>query len=178
MSLLQTSDFVGAVSLSQNEFDAVKLQLYIDRFEVRYLTDLLGCDMYDDFVADLIPTPAVPTSAPTDAKFTAIFNPFCIDEQPDTGCQHVSEGIKEMLKFFIYFEWARDNQYTMAITGATKNTFSNAEIATIIETRATENYNLAIKTYQAIQWYIDDENPNNYDYSNYNGIRKGIISWL
>lgn len=178
MSLLQPSDFIGIVSLSQNEFDEVQIQYYIDRFEKRYLTDLLGCDLYDDFIADLNPTPPVPTSVPTDVKFTAIFDPFCIDEDYDTGCQWVSEGMKDMLKFFIYFEWARDNQYTMAITGATKNTFSNSEMARIVETRAIENYNLGIKTYHAIQWYIDDENPNDYDYSKYNGVHKEIISWL
>ena len=83
------------------------------------------------------------------------------------GCIHYSEGIKEMLKYFIYFEYLRDNQTTMTITGATKNTFSNSEMARLVETRIIENYNLGIRTYQEIQWYIDDENPLDYDYDLY-----------
>ena len=178
MSFLQPSDFTGLVEQSVNEFTTDKLQNYIDYHEPRYLTDLLGCDLYADFVADLLPTPAVPTSVPQDAKFTAIFDAFCIDEDYDSGCQHVSEGIKQMLKYFVWFEYARDNQYTLAITGATKNTFSNSELLSVVHTRAVQNYNLGIKTYHAIQWYIDDENPNDYDYDKFNGVPKKKMVWL
>ena len=68
MSFLQPSDFIGIVSLSSNEFSDIQIQLYIDRYEPIYLTDLLGCEFYDEFIADLTPTPAAPTSVPTDAK--------------------------------------------------------------------------------------------------------------
>ena len=178
MSFLQPSDFKGLVSQSKNEFTTPKIQLYIDEYEPEYLQDLLGCDMYDDFVADLLPTPAVPTSVPQDPKFLAIFNPFCIDT--DTNCynnKEVSKGIKEMLKFFIFWEYARDNQEEFAITGATKNAFSNSELVALSHTRLYRNYNKGIETYKAIQWYICD-NPENYDYDNYNGEHKDFTDWL
>ena len=179
MSFLQASDFTGVIEQGVNEFSSPKIQLYIDKFETFYLNWLLGATLYDEFIADLDTAPAItPASVPTSARFTVIFNKFRIDEDPNTGCIHYSEGIKEMLKYFIYFEYLRDNQITATITGSTKNTFSNSEMAKIIETRIVENYNLGIKTYQEIQWYIDDENPNDYDYDNYNGVHKDIMSWL
>ena len=177
MSFLQPSDFTGLVSQSKNEFTTPKIQLYIDEYEPEYLQDLLGCDMYEDFVADLLPTPAVPTSVPQDPKFLAIFNAFCFDEGLGTGCQYKSVGIKEMLKFFIFWEYARDNQQEFAITGATKNAFSNSELVALSHTRLYRNYNKGIETYKAIQWYICD-NPENYDYDNYNGQFKDYTDWL
>jgi len=177
MSFLQPSDFVGLVEQSNNEFTSPKIQLYIDRYEVRYLTDLLGCDLYDLFVADLTPAapPILPTSVPQDPIFTVIFEPFCDDDGNTNGNQHVSEGMIEMLKFFIMFVYANDNQYDFALTGATKNNFSNAEIAKLNMTNAIDNYNLGIKTYFEIQWFICD---NESDYPLYNGIRKDFMSWL
>lgn len=177
MSFLQPSDFVGVVEQSTNEHTEPKIQAYIDRYEVRYLTDLLGCDLYDLFVADLTPAapPILPTSVPQDAIFLSIFNAFCDDDGNTNGIQHVSEGMLEMLKFFIMFEYAKDNQYDFAMTGATKNTFSNAEVFQLNGTNAIDNYNIGIKTYQEIQWFICD---NSVDYPLYNGIPKEDTSWL
>ncbi len=175
MSFLQPSNFVGFTEQSINEFTSPKLQLYLDRLEPRLLTDLLGCDLYDLFVLDLLPTPAVPTSVPQTAIYISIFDAFCNDDGNTNGHQHVSEGIIEMLKFFIMFEYANDNQYDFALTGATKNTFSNAEIAKLNMTNAIDNYNLGVKTYREIQWFICD---NSADYPLYNGMKKEFMSWL
>ena len=175
MSFLQPSDFKGLVAQAKNEFTNPKIQLYIDQYEVVYLTDLLGSAFYDEFVADLDTAPNItPASVPTDAKFTQIFNAFAIDEDPQV---HISEGMKRMLEYFIMFEYARDNQYDFGITGATKNTFSNAEIAKLNNTNADRNYNLGIETYNQIQWYILD-NPVPYDYDLENMQSKKFISWL
>ena len=175
MSFLQPDDFVGIVEQSTNEFTDPKIQLYIDRFEPIYLTDLLGCDLYDLFVADLSPTPAEPTSVPQDAIYLSIFDAFTDDDGNTNGLQHRSEGMVEMLKFFVMFHYARDNQFDFAMTGATKNTFSNAEIADINGTNAIDNYNKGVETYQEIQWYICE---NLTDYPTYNGMAKEITLWL
>lgn len=179
MSFLQPSDFKGLFAQSNNEFTEPDIQAYINEYEVDYLTALLGCDMYTEFITDLDTAPNITTaSVPVDAKFLVIFNAFCIDE--DSSCsdgQRISKGFKDMLKGFIFFEYARDNQHDFSITGATKNKFSNSEIAVINHTKADKVYNNAIKSYQNIQWYICD-NPLAYDYDNYNGNYKEIISWL
>jgi hypothetical protein len=179
MSFLQPSDFIGLVAQGKNEFTTPAIQAYIDEYEVDYLTALLGCDMYTEFIADLDTTPNIlPDSVPLSPKFTAIFNAFCIDD--DGTCdndQRISKGFKEMLKYFIFWEYARDNQHEFVLTGATSNTFSNSQLVALSHTKLYKNYNLGIKTYKNIQWYICD-NPENYDYDNYNGIRKDYSTWL
>ena len=158
MSFLQPSDFVGVFEQSTNEFTEDKMQAYINRYEPIYLRALLGATLYDEFVADLLPTPAVPASVPQDVKFTVIFNAFNLDNGNTNGTQHNSEGMVEMLKFFVMFHYAVDNQFDWAMTGATKNSFSNAEIAQLNQTNAIDNFNEGVKTYCEIQWYIN-ENP-------------------
>jgi hypothetical protein len=175
MSFLQPSDFVGIIEQSTNKHTDPKIQAYIDRFEPIYLRDLLGTSLYDLFVADLLPTPAQPTSVPQTAIYTSIFDAFNDDDGNTNGLQHISEGMVQMLKFFVFFEYANDNQYDFSITGATKNTYSNAEIASINVTNAIDNYNQGVKTYRQIQWFICE---NDTDYPLYNGKAKQDMSWL
>lgn len=175
MSLLQPSDFTGIYNVAYNEFTEVELQQYIDKFEPIYLIELLGASMYDDFVADLDTAPNITTSSvPTSPKFTKIFNSFYEDEG---SCIVRSEGFKEMLKGLIYFDYVRDQGFVINITGATKNKFSNSEIARTVETRAIENWNRSMHTWNVIRWYICD-NPLAYDYDNYNGVEGKLITWL
>jgi hypothetical protein len=175
MSFLAPSDFTGIKAVSTNEFTEDPVQAYIDKWEPQYLRELLGIDLYDEFVADLDTAPNItPASVPADPKFTVIFNAFSFD---DDSIIRVSQGMKEMLKLMIYFDYVRDNNVELSITGATKGTYSNSEIARILETRAIENWNLGIETYKNIQWYIDD-NPVPYDYDLENMQPKDTISWL
>ncbi len=177
MSFLQPSDFVGIAEQSVNKHTEPTMQRYINKYEPIYLRKLLGNELYNDFVADLLPTPSVPTSVPQDAKFLAIFNKIHIDESTTCGHQRNSDGIKEMLRLFVMFHYARDNQYDFAITGATKNSFSNSEIAQLNQTNAIDNFNMAVESFQTIQWYIC-ENPENYDYDKFNGKKQDYTTWL
>ena len=175
MSFLQPSDFTGVKAVSTNEFTEDPVQAYIDKWEPLYLKELLGVDLYDEFIADLDTAPNItPTSVPTDPKFTVIFNAFSFD---DGSSIRISDGMKEMLRLMIYFDYVRDVNFEVSITGATTGSYSNSEVARIVETRAIENWNEGIKSYCNIQWYIDD-NPNDYDYSLENMQPKKTISWL
>lgn len=172
MSLyIQISDFKGQDDLARDKFTKNPLQEYLDKFEVRYLQDLLGCELYDEFAADF----AITGTAPTDPKFTAIWNQFCLDN--DCYIER-SEGIKEMLGLFIYFEFLRDQKTKNNIAGPQKNEQANATSANYAETNIFTNYNQALESYWAIQWYICEENPNQYDYDNYNGQNKALISLI
>ena len=178
MSFLAPSDFVGIVEQSTNEFTEDKMQSYIDRYEPLFLRSLMGASMYDEFLADLDTAPLItPSSIPTDPKFTIIFEQFHLDDGNTNGCQHNSDGMVQMLKFFVMFQYSVDNQFDFAMTGATKNSFSNSEIAQLNQTNAIDNYNEGVKTFHAIQWYICD-NPVPYDYDNYNGQKKEFMTWL
>ena len=65
MSFLQPSDFTGVIEQGTNEFTEPKIQFYIDKFEIRYLTYLLGASLYDEFVADLDTAPNITPASVT-----------------------------------------------------------------------------------------------------------------
>lgn len=171
MSLfIQISDFKGETNLSKDKFTKNDLQYYIDKFEVIYLQDLLGAKLYKEFKTDF----AISGTGPTAAKFIEIWNAFAMDE----SCGIVrSEGMLGLLSLFIYFEYLRDQPIENNIAGPQRNIQANSETPSWIDTNIYTTYNDGIKTYNAIQWLICD-NPNGYDWSDYNGVRKesmGIV---
>jgi len=168
MSLyIQETDLKGQTTTAKDKFTTSELQLYLDKFEVRYLQELLGCEMYEEFATDF----AILGNAPTDPKFIAIWNMFCKDD----SCHiHRSEGVVEMLSLFIYFEYLRDQLVKSNIGGPQVNDQANSITAEWSQTNIYTNYNEGLHSYNAIQWYICT-NPDNYDYDNYNGQNKGLI---
>lgn len=171
MSLyIQITDFSGQDKVAKDKFTKPELQSYIDKFEVRYLQDLLGCDLYEEFAIDF----AITGTEPTASKFTDIWEAFCSDD--NCGIRR-SEGIKEMLGLFIYFEFVRDQKVKNNIGGITKNEQANSIEAGFRESNIYTNYNQSLESYWAVQWLICD-NPNGYDYDKYNGQIKGLISLI
>jgi len=168
---VSTSDFKGQDKLARDKFSTSELDIYIDKYEVRYLQDLMGCDMYEDFKTDF----AILGNAPTDPKFVAIWEAFCFDD--DCGIKR-SEGIKSMLALFIYFEYLRDSKVKGNIGGININTQVNSTEAPFHVSNIYTNYNDALESYWAIQWYIYEYNPNAYNYENFNGQLKDLISWI
>ena len=169
MSLyLALSDFKAQSKIAKDIFTTSDLQPYLDKFEVRYLQELLGADLYAAFKVDF----AIIGTAPTDAKFIEIWDAFAMDDELHI---HRSEGIKEMLVMFIYFEYLRDQFAKNNIAGMQKNEQANATHLDSQGTNVYTLYNEALETYCAIQWLIWD-NPNNYDWDEYNGQIKDLIS--
>jgi len=143
------------------------LQDYIDKYEVDYLQDLLGCELYGLFIADLV------NGVPQTQIYIDIYNKFCIDD--DCGHQRVSEGMITMLEKFIFFEYVRDQKVKNTNTG---NVVSQAEASRetmFPESRLYTIYNEGIKSYCNIQWYICE---NLTDYPTFEGIVKRKTSWL
>ncbi len=171
MSLyIQISDFKQQTNVAKDIFTKPELQGYIDKFEVSYLQELLGSDLYNDFATDF----AITGTSPTDPKFVEIWNPFCIDDS--CGIKR-SEGILEMLSLFIYFEFLRDQPIKNNISGPTQNEQANSSAPQFSQTNVFNNYNEAVMTYRAIQWIICD-NPNGYDWTKFNGIGKDVIGYI
>lgn len=168
---VNSSQFAGQEKLAQDKFSVSDLDLYIDKYEVRYLQDLLGCKLYEDFATDF----AITGVSPTAPKFQEIWNYICLDDGL-CGIRR-SEGIKDMLIDFIYFEYLRDSKTKVNIGGVNKNIQANSEEAPYHITNIYTNYNQAIESYDTIQWIICD-NPNNYDWTDYNGQRKEKTSYL
>jgi len=165
---IKASDFTGDIEVARDQFTEEKLQKYIDKYEVCYLQDLLGAELYEDFKKDF----ELIGSEPTGDKFKKIWESFAIDH---SGFVMKSQGIKAMLGLFIYFEFTRDQPIKNTIAGNKKNKGANSEGARFIDTNIYTNYNQGIATYKTIQWCIC-YNPDDYDYENFNGQCKGLIS--
>jgi len=184
------NEFTGVYKVSQNQFTAAELQLYINEAETDILVNLFGADLYKLFIADLDGN-----FVPQSARFIAVFNSF-VEQATNSGnifyvgssfdpivypsvhggsipknrkTNFVSYGIKDMLKGFIYnlYTADQDNQTTPTGNKTRENDASKTTGAFLRVQRATKSYNRAVQTYQAIQWYMTDEHKE--DYPEFNG---------
>jgi len=161
--IVQVTDFTGKYELHTGMYAQGNIQAYIDKYEVRYLRQLLGVELCNDFIADLNIQ-----SIPRSANFLDIYNPFAYDSgynfylfngiYEGTG-QLLSDGIKEMLLGFIYFEYAKDLVNQMTPFGNVKPKSENSDVANTLFSMMYARYNEAITTYRAIQHYVMMNNP-------------------
>jgi hypothetical protein len=144
--IVSIPDFTGKYQLSTGMYDQAKLQDYINRYEPRYLKELFGIDLYNEFNSDLF-----------------VFNPLSEDLGYSfyhfnglyEGVNQIdSEGIKEMLKGFIYFEYAKDLVNVMTPFGNVKQAAENSEVANTLFSMMYTRYNEAIRSYSSIRNYI------------------------
>jgi len=169
--IVQVSDFkVGKFELHSGIYDVPRIQAYIDKYEKRYLTELLGGDLYALFAADLI----LGSGTPTEPRFLTIFEALTIDL---TWCILYSEGMKEMLLGFIYYEYTKDEIVQMTPVGNVRPVGQNSEVAGSLYTQIYTRYNDAVRTYRAIHGYIWKD-PEGYDYADFNGMPKQMVTWL
>ena len=164
---VEVSDFTGDKTLSKAISVNDKIQYYIDKYEPIYLTYLLGCDLYTEFINDLDVD-----NNPQEQRFMTIFESFCIDD--NCGILR-SEGFKEMLLCFIYFEYVKDNSFQQTTNGVVQNDYEVSKNVPVSHSNAYDIYNQGINTYQTIQQYICD---NSNDYEGFNGQMKQKNSWL
>lgn len=167
--IIQISDFVGKYAVSKNAFDIADLQHYIDKYEVKYIYDLLGVTLGNLLLADI----TTPFALPTTVIYQDIFKAINSDNASYFCNQIRSNGIKEMLLGFIYFEYVRTKSVVNTPTGSFT---AQNEASVLADWSATEiytNYNEAIKSYKTIQNYI---NINNTIYPTFNGFNKNYTS--
>jgi len=187
MIILQVSDFtqkgkyyipIGTTGCSSEQ----KLQNYIDRYEKRYLQDLLGCELSELFIADLDGN----THIPVTQIYLDIYNEICVDLTQGfnsiyygtCGCKPsriVSRGMKSMLMGFIYFQYMRDQPNAKDLTGVNNKKAENSTMASFESWGIDQYYNESIEDYQNIQYYIYE---NKGDYPTFNGVKKEITSTL
>lgn len=144
---LTVQDFTGKYQLSTGMYDVTKLQDYIDKYEKRYLIELFGAKLYDEFISDLNIQ-----NVPKSPNFLKIYNPFY--ENITFRQLIISEGILEMLKGFVYFEYSKDLINQMTPYGNVRPISENSEPVSTLYSMIYARYNEAIKTYRAIQTYI------------------------
>ncbi len=168
---LQPSDFIDKYALSTGMYSTSKLTAYILKYEEQYLVQLLGANLYNEFVSDLNGlTPNVPQSP----NFLKVFEPFNEDRSGFSGSGVLysntytfgnsilmSEGILEMLKGFIYFEFSRDLMNQQTPYGNVKQMAENSIVVDSPHSLMWERYNEGQKTYKAIQEFIYLNGPFN-----------------
>lgn len=164
--IIQTTDFIGKYAVSQNNFNESDLQAFIDKFESKYIYDLLGVTLGNLFLDDI----TTDFTEPNTQKYKDIFKTINQDEPLIR-----SIGIKEMLLGFIYFEFVRTQTVQNTLTG---NVLNQNEVANIVDWSSTavySNYNEAIRTYRHIQCYILQ---NIATYQEYKGLMKTFAHTL
>jgi hypothetical protein len=144
---LTVQDFTGKYQLSTGMYDVTKLQDYIDKYEKRYLIELFGAKLYDEFISDLNIQ-----NVPKSPNFLKVFDPFY--ENITLRQLIISEGILEMLKGFVYFEYSKDLINQMTPYGNVRPISENSEPVSTLYSMIYARYNEAIKSYRAIQTYI------------------------
>ena len=182
MIILQLSDFKeGKFKIPQtNNLCSNQLQKYIDRYEKRYLIDLLGCELSELLIDDLV------DGVPTDPLYLSLFNEICIDlrngffnyyySQSLCYCEPkriISRGLKSMLQGFIFFEYMRDFPNQRDLTGVNRVDSENTTYTEFSSWGLSQFYNESVEDYHNIQYYI---HKNQYEYEDFNGTLKRKIS--
>lgn len=150
MSIIQASDFTGEYKIAQDCYS--DLTSYIEKYEKKYLLELLGAELYDLFIADLTgTTPQIPQTQ----RFIDIFQEF---RTTDNGCLVYSEGIKKMLIQFVYFHILRDMPNVKTTQGSVRMSNENSMSNPYNGFNLVDSYNEGVSNSRAIQWYIYDNN--------------------
>lgn len=168
-TIVKTTDFTGKYAISQNPHTVTNLQSFIDKYEKVYLRDLLGLVLGDLFYADIATGTFLP---PVNPIYSVLFNPIAVELN---GREVISNGVKEMLLGFIYWEYTRKQPVVNTVTGNVIQANETSVPAGWNESDIYEVYNEAVKTYSAIQYFINDDRTN---YPTYNGKCKQLNSWF
>ena len=167
-NFITKADFIGEINISQNQYTTEDLQSFIDEFEVKYLKKLLGDDLYLK-VIDL-----------EGDEYDELIEGVVYETTNENGVVVNVDytGIRQMLAYFIYFEYIRKQPYKNTNAGTQT---SNSETATAVTKQeinsiATNIFNKAVDLYGkelVIGSFITGAGVNTYDDDYWNLILKG-----
>lgn len=161
-NILDIADFdSGKSEINYNSYQEVNLQAYIDRYEKEYLIELLGVTEYNAFIADLV------SGVPQSAKYLVIYNSLAVEIN---SCNITTNGMKEMLKGFIYFHYVRDNMVNQTTVGSKQTESENSKNISATSAFIQSRFNDSVDDFKNIQYYIEE---NDGDYTDYNGQKIG-----
>lgn len=147
-NILTIDDFDGQFEMPSNSYTDAQIDMYIADVQEEQLTDLLGYDLYNEFMTALDATP--------DVKWTNLRDG---DTYQDGEYLRKFKGIKEMLKYFTYFEYMRSLRIEARETGFRLPDGTNSDEAGNLGTvRLKRMYNKGIAIYQDAYFYIKEEN--------------------
>ncbi len=157
----------GKYELHHGMYEQSKIQAYIDKYERIYLVKLLGVELFNLFVADLL------AGVPQASIYTKIYEAF---EYDNVNCNiNISEGMLDLVKGFVYYQYLRDMTNNVAVTGNVRPLGENSENVSTLNSMIYTRYNDSVRTYKAIQQYMCDYSS---DYLKYNGIGIRTAYWV
>jgi len=159
--LINEDDFASLIATDVYTTD--ELTLAIAEYEKPLLYELLGIELYDLFVADLV------NKVPQTAKYLTIYNAFVktIDDKIV-----MSDGMKKMLVKWVRFHYVRQQPQTNTIQGNTEVEGNLNKPSKMSYTSLVIQYNQMIETFKAIQTYI--ESVKDADYPTFQRLNNGL----
>jgi hypothetical protein len=70
---VNSTDFVGKFEIHQGMYDVANIDAYIQKYELRYLVEMLGVDLFNAYYLD---ANAQLDHIPLDPLFSFIYEPF------------------------------------------------------------------------------------------------------
>lgn len=156
--LINNTDFIGVYAVPQDKYSVNLIDSTIAEREKEALIYLLGSELADLFIADLV------DGVPVTARFTAIYEPLTVQLYNHI---FISKGLKDAVLRYVYFHHVVSQKYQNTITGTVQKVGSNSQPAKIDTLWLSRTYNLGIDTFRTIQYYIFD---NKTEYEEYKGI--------
>lgn len=165
MILLTLDDFTGFKFIARNDDDDAILQDYIDRYEAKYIREILGVELGKLFIEDIQGEDS--DSAAISDRFQKLLDPF-----QEQQCKiYESKGMKDALACMIAYDYIARNQGKHSQSGFVANDVETAKVQSFENAAhyAEEKWNdTVIGTICAIQWYCSDFKKE--DYPEYMGI--------
>ncbi len=152
--IVDPNDFVTDGSFWQMPNDQkviLGLKTYINKFEAKYIYQILGQVQGDLMIADCNANNGVPIIPDN----LAIFNAINLNDTNDRQALRQSEGLKNVLLGLIYYEFATSRQWRITLAGFTNTEVDTAEKLTYrsVAILAEEKWNEAVGWIHTIQWY-------------------------
>jgi len=183
---VEVSDFhqYGKYELGTGNYDEARLVDYIARYTRQYLAELMGAKLFDVYEAQLDLS-----GASTQQRFIELEEPFTMDISTFNQVGYfgngsnvfrrviISNGMKDMLMAFIYFEYLKDSISVATPIGIVQPSGENSKTPNTLHVQIYTRYNDGVRTWRAIQERIV-ANPNDLDYTDFNGVNKMLTSWL
>lgn len=148
---IQPSDFVGKWEIHQGMYSSQNLVDYINRYTPIYMSELLGAELYKRYLNDQGQSPCF---IKINEPFVEDLTPFLINKFGFNNGLLVSDGVKDMLLGFLYFEIMKDSMTQGTIYGEVIQRGEVSNKTTSLSTLIYNRYNEAIRTFNAIQYYI------------------------
>ena len=161
--IVQISDFKGFYLIAQGCYGSEQLQLFIDKYEEYYLCKMLGSELSQSLIDDLV------DGVPQDPEYLEWFNPFCEEVTNSCTCEIEdlqSVGVKNLLTGFIYYHFISTTLINNTPTGNTVYKTDTSEKVDFIanERDAEKRYNDSVGSFQAVCLKLENNRHNKVDY--------------